>query len=74
MADELLTEKEHQAIKVAGELAGLLSEIVGEGPSRDADMAELIGSVHHIQRTVAAQASARAYPHLYRLLGGTVGE
>lgn len=65
----LLTEDEHLAIKLAGELWDVLCKIVGDGPSRYGDLAELCSSIHAIQRAVMAQAAIRAYPDLYRPLG-----
>lgn len=69
---ELLTEDEHRAVELAGELYGLLCSIVGDGPTRDQDLRELIGPVHEIQRAVLKQAAARAYPDRYRLLGEVI--
>lgn len=68
----LLTEREQDAIDKAGSLWGDLCAIVGEGPTRDADLAELIPHIHAIQHTVMAQAAARAYPDRLRLLGLTL--
>lgn len=70
--DDLLTATEQEAVKMAGDLWGMLCQIVDIGPTRDADLAELIPHVHAIQRTVMAQAAARAYPEKYRLLGSTL--
>lgn len=69
MTDELLTEDEHRAIALAGELMNLLRSIVGDGPHALAELAELVPPVHVIQRAVMKQAAARAYPDRYRLLG-----
>ena len=67
----LLTEKERAAIQRAGELYQLLEEIVAVDRNRWHDLAELAAHVHAIQHAVMAQAAARAYPDLYRLLGET---
>ncbi len=67
--DDLLTADEHAAIRMAGDLAVLLARVVGNGPSRAADIAELFASVHDIQARLMAQAAARAYPGRYRLMG-----
>lgn len=67
---ELLTPAEHDAVAMAGELWNLLTGIVGDGPAREGDLRELIGHVHAIQQAVMKQAAARAYPEMYRLLGG----
>lgn len=68
----LLSDDEHRAVELAGELWNLLSRVVDDGPTRDADLRELIAHVHAIQHTVMAQAAARAYPDTYRPLGGTL--
>ena len=68
----LLTEAEHQVVEQAGELWGALCSIVGDGPTRDADLRELIVHVHAIQQAVMSQAAGRAYPDLYRTLGDTL--
>lgn len=66
----LLTESEHEAIEAAGQLATLISErVIGSGPTRGDDIAEMEAALHVVQRMVMAQAAARAYPNSYRLLG-----
>lgn len=65
-----LTPLERKAINLTGELWGMLSGIVDQGPSRRHDLAELMGHVHAIQHAVMAQAAARCYPEEFRLLGG----
>jgi hypothetical protein len=65
-----LTAQEKDAIGLTVELADMLDRIVGDGPTRDADLTELISHVHAIQRSIMAQAAARAYPDKFRLLGG----
>ncbi len=64
-----MTEKEHQAVRMAADLYNLLHDIVGTDLSREADMKELATHIHAIQNAVLAQAAARAYPSKYRLLG-----
>lgn len=66
----LLTAAEHAAVAQAADLWGALQGIVADGPARAGDLQELIFHIHAIQRTVLKQAAARAYPELYRLLGG----
>jgi hypothetical protein len=46
--------------------------IVANGPTRTEDLAELTAAIHVIQRTVMAQAAARAYPGEFRLLGEVI--
>lgn len=70
--ETLLTGAEHAVIRQAGDLYTAACAVVGDGPTRDADLAELIAHVHAIQHTVMAQAASRAYPEEYRLLGGMV--
>jgi hypothetical protein len=72
---ELLTETEKDVIAQAGKLyTRIANEIIGHGPTRDADIAELAAAIHVIQHMVMSQAAARRYPELFRLLGGTVPE
>lgn len=67
-----LTLFEKDAIRLAGELWDRLCTIVGDGPTRDADLAELIAPIHLIQRYVGSQAAARAHPTEFRLLGEVI--
>lgn len=66
---EFLTDDEHRAIAMAGELYNLLSRIVEFGTTRKPDLEEFRVPIHTIQRAVMKQAAARAYPDRYRLLG-----
>ena len=66
----LLSPLEHDAVSMAGDLWGLLCTITLDGPSREADLHELVIHIHAIQHAVMANAAARAYPDLYRPLGG----
>jgi broad specificity phosphatase PhoE len=69
----LLTEGEHHAIKLAGQLMSRISrDVIGDGMNRRQDLAEAAAHVHAIQNMILAQAAARAYPDRYRLLGGTL--
>ena len=72
LSDVVLTDDEHAAVTKAGELWGLLCSIVADGPTREADLNELIVHVHAIQRAVLSQAAGRAFPDQYRLLGTTL--
>lgn len=67
---DLLTDAEHAAITKAGSLMGDLAAIAADGAARDGDLREVMFHVHGIQRAVLKNAAARAYPDLYRLLGG----
>lgn len=72
MAD-LLTDGEHRAVEMAAALWNhLRGAVVGDGPTRDADLGELCAHIHAIQQAVLSQAAARAYPGEYRLLGETL--
>lgn len=68
-----LTENERLAVQMAGSLYRLIEDsIVGDGPTRDDDLAEIRAAVHVIQRAVMAQAAGRLYPAEFRLLGKTL--
>jgi hypothetical protein len=69
---DLLTPAERVAVATGALLANQVAEIVADGPSRDADIAEAVHHIHAVQRMILAQAAARAYPGQYRLLGDTV--
>lgn len=66
---DLLTPDELHAMNVTAQLVNALHDIVGQGPSREDDLTELVGHVHNIQHAVMGQAAARAYPERFRLLG-----
>lgn len=67
-----LTPDELAAMDTTVTLVHQLRAIVGDGPTRTADMNEFIVLIHGIQRGIMSQAAARAYPDRFRLLGGTV--
>jgi hypothetical protein len=69
---DLLTADELAAVDLAARLAEALGRVVGDGPTRKADLNELLVHVHAIQNAVLAQAAARAYPDRFRLLGQVV--
>jgi hypothetical protein len=72
--NELLTPDEHEAVALAGRLYTLMAKkVIGYGPTRGADLAELTALIHGVQHIATSQAAARAYPDLYRLQGGLVG-
>lgn len=66
----LLTDDEHAAVHMAGELANLLGKICGDGDQAQHDWVEFVHLIHGIQSRVMAQAAARAFPDRYRPLGG----
>jgi hypothetical protein len=68
--DDGLTPAEQIAMKMTRDLMNhLAAEVIGRGPTRDADMAEIIFAIHIIQRFVMSNVAARAHPDMYRLLG-----
>lgn len=67
-----LTTDELHAIDLTVDLWNTLVGIVGRDESRAGDLAELAGHIHVIQRSVMAQAAARAYPDKFRLLGEVI--
>lgn len=69
-----LTGAEREAVRMAGELyTHIQDNVCGTGPTREADLAELRTSIHHIQHGVMAQAAARLYPGELRLMGEVIG-
>lgn len=67
-----LTQVEHDALTVSGELAVLIKAAIGDGPQAENDWREAAALLHALQHMVMAQAAARAYPALYRPLGRTL--
>lgn len=66
----LLTDAELRAMDLTAELANLVGqEVIGNGPTRDADVREFVDKIHQIQSIILAQAASRAYPDRFRLLG-----
>lgn len=74
-AGPLLTDAEHTAVSMLGEVYTLLcNDVVAHGPTREADCAELRHHIHGLQHAIMSQAAARAFPHQFRLLGGLIEE
>lgn len=69
-----LTYAEQTVIQKLAELWADIQGLVPPGPTREADLAELIVPIHTLQRAVMAQSAGRAYPDFYRLLGSTLEE
>lgn len=69
---EMLNDLELKAIGVTTDLIELMSEIIGDGASREGDWAEFASHIHVIQHLIMSQAAARAYPDYLRLLGQTL--
>lgn len=66
----MLSPLEHSAMAVSGRLANMLGKIIGGGSAASGDLTEMVADIHAIQHRIMAQAAARAYPSLYRPLGG----
>lgn len=64
-----LTDGEQFVIDTLGLVYRYLLDIVGQGPTRDADLAELLAHIHAVQRYMMAQALCREFPDQYRALG-----
>lgn len=70
---EILTADEVEAIRQAGRLySHLADKVVGRGPTRESDLAEIRDAIHKIQHAVMSQAAGRLWPDEYRLLGETL--
>ena len=68
----LLTDAEHTAVTAVADAWAAICKVVGNGPTRGADLGEVVIHVHALQHFVMAQAAARAYPDIYRLAGETL--
>jgi hypothetical protein len=68
----LLTPAEHAVIDRLGQTWGDICALVEDGPTREADLRELVVHIHALQHAVMAQAAARAYPTSYRRLGSSL--
>lgn len=65
----LLTEEEKSLVDLISDVSRSFGTIVGNGPTREHDLREMVFHVHALQNMVLAQAAARAYPELYRVMG-----
>lgn len=65
-----LTAAEHEAIAQAAKLWDTLCAVAEEDVTRSRDLSELAVHIHAIQHAVMANAAARVYPNLYRVMGG----
>lgn len=68
----LLNEAELEAVQTIGKFAGQMRRLIGDGPQAEADWAEAADKIHQLQTMILAQAAARAYPELFRPLGGVL--
>lgn len=70
MADlDLLTDEERQIVRDLGAIWGRITAIVGDGPTRAADLHEIVAHIHALQHMIMSNAAARAFPTEFRLLG-----
>lgn len=67
-----LNEHETQALDLTRDLANAIGRMVEDGPTRGADLAEVLGHVHVIQAYILSQPTARANPDRVRRLGGSI--
>lgn len=74
LPEEWLTEDEHRAMELSGELATLIHRIIGDGPAANTDWNEAAGHIHVLQKNILGQAAARLYPDRYRLLGQRISK
>lgn len=69
------TKAEIHALNLTIELVNVMAQgVIGNGPSRDGDITELVAHIHPIQHMIMSQVAARAYPQQFRLLGGVLAD
>ena len=66
---ELMTDLEREIVQDLGDVWAKIREAVGKGKNRKDDLRELAVHLHALQHAVMAQATARAFPDDYRMLG-----
>lgn len=72
---ELLSAAERRCLDLTVELWNtMVRDVIGGERSATGDRSELAGKIHDIQHMIMSQAAARAYPRIFRLLGGTVAD
>ncbi len=65
-----LTDAELRAMDITVELVNVMCrDVIGHGPTRDADVREFVAHVHVIQQAILSQSAGRAHPERFRLLG-----
>lgn len=64
-----MTDEERALVYDLGQIWNRICNVVGDGPTRDADLAEMIPHIHALQRNIMAQAASRMYPGEFRTLG-----
>lgn len=71
---EFLSSDELEAMNLLATFAGKMRRIIGDGPCARGDWAEAADKIHQLQAVIMAQAASRAYPDLFRPLGGRADE
>ena len=76
LAPELLTDEEHKIVEDLGAMWNRFCTVVPPGMARENDLQEAMVHIHALQNMVLSQAARRAFPQVYRMLGGppVVGE
>ncbi len=69
-----LTDLEIDVVNRLGLIWNDVCQIVGDGPTREGDLAEVIHHLHALQHLVMSNAAGRAHPALFRTLGRTIGD
>lgn len=70
---ELLSVAERRCLDLTVELWNtMVRDVIGGERSAAGDLSELASKIHDIQHMIMSQAAARAYPGIFRLLGGSV--
>lgn len=65
----MLTHQEREVVRKLGDVWNDLCQVVGDGPTRNHDLAEAVAHVHALQHFVMSNAAGRAHPGEFRLLG-----
>lgn len=68
----IITAEEHELVELLGQCANRFAKVIGKGPTRQYDYAEVVDKIHQLQAMVLSQAAARWFPSRYRLLGETL--
>ncbi len=70
---EPLTAAELRAMDITVDLVNVMcKEVIGRGPTREADVREFVAHIHVIQQAILSQAAGRAYPRIFRTLGEVI--
>ena len=69
MALDLLTPRERLLHAMLGQCMLEFIQVVGDGPTKDIDLAEIRTKIHDLQHRLAGNHLARSSPEFYNLLG-----